>query len=153
MKVDSRIHIQLKEEFPNLKSEEYKIESPVDYRYNCIAWAAGNSDIWWWPDKESIDIGSCYWPADVPIEETIDSFIKAYSTIGYFPCKNGDFESDYDKIVIYTNEGKPTHAARQIDKDWWTSKLGQGHDILHTLQVMENGYYGNATQFLKRLKI
>ncbi len=38
---------EIAEIFPNLKN--YQITSPKDYRYNCIAWAAGDTKNWWQP--------------------------------------------------------------------------------------------------------
>jgi hypothetical protein len=44
--------------FPGLVGKEYQITSPRDEVYNCIAWAAGVTNDWWWPDKA----GQGYWP-------------------------------------------------------------------------------------------
>lgn len=62
----------LDEHFPNLKPGEYKITSPETAQYNCIAWAAGCSTDWWWPDEDS------YWPPESPRQETMDAFLRAF---------------------------------------------------------------------------
>src|SRR5262249_6606580 len=48
--------------FPNLTGTDYRVTSPADDAYNCLAWAAAESDRWWWPDA----LGGYYWPAGVP---------------------------------------------------------------------------------------
>ena len=91
--------------------------------YNCIAWAAGDDSQWWWPSEGD------YWPEEVPRKTTIEAFIKAFTTLGYAVCPNGNHEPGYEKVAIYTNEGKPTHATRQLATGKWTSKNGRGDDI------------------------
>jgi len=139
----------IKREFPNLESN-FNITSPVDPDYNCIAWAANNNDLWWWPDIQ----GTKYWPLGIEREETIDAFIKAYKKIGYTVCANGDLESGYDKIAIFVNDRNiPQHAARQLNNGHWTSKLGQWEDIEHfNVEGVEGGHYGRVGVFMKRVK-
>ncbi len=47
--------------FPNLGDQNHKKTSEWDQTYNCIAWAAGDSDHWWdvetgyyWPDGANV---------------------------------------------------------------------------------------------------
>jgi hypothetical protein len=55
------------------------------------------------------------------------------------------------KVAIYAdNFNKPTHAARQLDNGFWTSKLGQHFDVTHTIFSMENGVYGNVAFFMRK---
>jgi len=121
--------------------------------YNCIAWAAGKKDNWWWPSDIA---GAAHWPKGLPKEptdqETVVNFIKAFETEGYSVCENADFEDGFEKIAIYVNPaGRPLHAARSLPSGVWTSKLGKGEDIEHkTLEVIEGINYGKATFFLKR---
>ena len=131
-------------EFPNLACTKYQITSPQDKKYNCIASAANDNEKFWWP------IGG-YWPPNVPRTETLDAFIRAYSTMGYSPCKNGSREMGFEKVAIYADSNnKPKHAARQIGKDMWTSKLGRNIDISHELKGLEGISYGKSVLFLKR---
>jgi hypothetical protein len=39
----------LEDVFPGLQGTAYRVTSPADRGYNCIAWAAGVTDDWWWP--------------------------------------------------------------------------------------------------------
>jgi hypothetical protein len=124
------------------------VTSPEDPSYNCIAWAANEDDVWWWPDTEFV----AYWPRDVPRKVTIDAFIQAYSTMGYAPCETTNLETGFEKIAIYVNsQGTPTHAARQLPNGFWTSKIGKYKDIEHeSLQALEGPAYGSVAQILKR---
>jgi len=134
--------------FPSLTSSNYRITSPATPAYNCIAWAIGADDRWWWPDNQY----NAYWPEGVPREETLEAFIQAYALAGYIPCDTSDHEHGFEKIAIYTDErGKPTHAARQILNGHWTSKLGDGEDIEHDCPENLTGIrYGCPALFMKR---
>ena len=46
----------LVEAFPNLASEGFETVGQASELYNCIAYAAGDTTKWWWPD------GINYWP-------------------------------------------------------------------------------------------
>ncbi|HMD98104.1 MAG TPA: hypothetical protein VKM93_12350 [Terriglobia bacterium] len=37
-------------DFPNLNAGNHEITSAASRLYNCIAWAAGDTQRWWWPD-------------------------------------------------------------------------------------------------------
>lgn len=136
--------------FPNLRDNGYSITSLAAIEYNCIAWAAGDTEAWWWPDP--LNLG--YWPSGIPREETIESFIKLYRTLGYAVCKNVGYEDGFEKIAIYVDSnGKPTHIARQLRSGHWTSKLGQLEDIEHTtLESLGGSQYGTVAVIMKRHK-
>jgi hypothetical protein len=127
-----------------------RITSLEDKNYNCIAWAAEEDDRWWWPTKDY------YWPPGVTREETIEAFVLAYATIGYEACENAELEPGYQKIAIYVDSrGIPTHAARQLRKGEWASKMGTDCDIEHpTLQSIREWpggrSYGSAKVYLRR---
>ena len=141
---------EIEKYFPNLKDSGYKITSPSTIEYNCIAWAAGDTDAWWWPDQ----MYTAYWPPNVPRVVSIASFIKAYETLGYKTCNTAEYEVGYEKVIIYTDYGgKPTHAARQLDSGLWTSKLGNAQDIQHALNGLSDTLYGSIAVIMKRLKV
>jgi hypothetical protein len=137
-------------DLPNLNAQNHSITSPVARRYNCIAWAAGNDSLWWWP------VGPYYWPPGVPKQETIAAFILAYGTMGYTPCRDGTLEVGIEKVAIYavigpTGQPTPTHAARQLPNGKWTSKLGTLEDIEHaTSNCVDCPRYGTVVQFMGR---
>src|SRR5436190_264525 len=103
--------------FPGLVGSGYRVTSPADQAYNCVSWAAGVVDAWWWP------VGNHplnYWPPGVPRDETVDAF----STLGYGPTSDVTPESGHVKVAIYADSsGCPTHVTRQLPNGRWTSKL------------------------------
>lgn len=139
---------ELEVAFPKLLGTPYTITSPKNTEYNCIAWAVGEDQVFWWPDEWDI----AYWPEGVPREETQEAFIQAYGTLGYETCDNNiNLEEGYEKVAIYVDDtGKPKHAARQLSSGLWTSKLGQSNDIEHTLDGLTNSIYGQVGLILKR---
>ena len=136
----------LEREFIKLRDEHYLVTSDSTDEYNCIAWAANDTERWWWPHPDS------YWPTGLPHVETLANFIRAFQTLGYEPCEDGALEIGYTKVVIYINaQGIPTHMARQLPFGGWTSKLGEAWDIEHqTVQGVEGNAYGLVGQYLKR---
>jgi hypothetical protein len=137
--------------YPNLLAEGYTQRSPVDRKYNCIAWAAGENNRFWW-----YTLGY-YWPAGAPRANSIAALVKAFATLGYLECNDNEcinpaYEPVFDRIAIYALLGDPKHAARQIDARLWTSKMGQNIDIETTLRALEGPYYGRVVKILKRPK-
>lgn len=141
--------------FPGLNSDNhFKITSPYDENYNCIAWAAIHTDYWLWPPGgRRLDGVLFYWPIGVPKDDRLSSFIKMYETYGYTLCETWDLEEGYRKITIYI---KPdgitvTHASRQLRDGHWTSKLGKGNDIQHgNPYSIEGNFYGHVGAFMKK---
>lgn len=140
----------MQNDFPQLNTNNHKQTSPVNYRYNCIAWAAEESDRIWWPDP----FRQAYWPTNVRRSVLLKSFLEAFRTLGYEVCQSGDFEENYQKVAIYVDDdGFPTHMARQLENGSWTSKLGQNIDIEHsTLEALYGPKYGTVGKFMSRLK-
>lgn len=136
----------LEKQFPNLVNEPATLTSPPDPAYNCIAWAYGVNDKKFWPNAAP----EFHWPKGVPNKNETKSFIKLFESIGYEQCADGTFEAGFTKIAIYNKAGKPQHAARQLDANNWTSKLGPQVDISHSIPGMNGGHYGNAEIFMKR---
>lgn len=135
-------------EFPRSEEEPFDITSPQDKSYNCIAWAAQIDNRFCWPGHHPSE----FWPPTLKKEETIDALMAFYELYGYVVCADDKFEEGFDKIALFEKDGKPTHAARQLGPDLWSSKLGREWDVSHTLAAMQDGYYGNPTVFMKRKK-
>lgn len=136
----------LEEKFPNLRKNNYRITSPESYKYNCIAWAAKDTSACWWPDS----FNQYYWPPGINRIETLQAFIRVFEQLSYNVCDSGKFEEGFEKIAIYVKEEKPTHAARQINAKYWTSKLGLNLDIEHEIEGVSNSEYGSIAVFMKR---
>jgi hypothetical protein len=134
--------------FPNLRAGRFLLTSPATAKYNCIAWAAGETSKWWWPTP-----GVYYWPAGIPSEETLDAFVAAFATLGFSPSNDGALESGFEKVALYALAGRPTHMARQLASGKWTSKLGRDIDIEHETPIeVESPLYGTVARFLRRAR-
>ncbi|MGS1060507.1 DUF7689 domain-containing protein [Burkholderia glumae] len=131
--------------FPKIDLGEFKITSPQTRKYNCIAWAAGVDGRWWWPNSDY------YWPPGLPLNDSVQNFIDAFSTLGYEPCDHGGVEEGFEKVVIYAQGGLAKHMARQLPDGKWTSKLGAEHDVSHGQDWHLSGdIYGECVQYLRR---
>src|SRR5260221_51227 len=70
----------LQTHFPGLRITSFRITSPDDRKYNCIAWAANDVNDWWWPEAKVQD---AVWPGAAGREVTLSAFTAAFSTLGY----------------------------------------------------------------------
>ena len=141
---------RIQELFPLLETN-FEITSPIDGRYNCVAWAAGDMRRWWWPAESPYS----YWPPGSRRDESVAAFIDAFSTLGYEVAASGDYEIDFEKVAIFaSNEGVPTHMARQLANGAWTSKLGSIEDIEHRhADGVSGAEYGGIVTFLRRKRV
>lgn len=144
-------------DFPNTATLTYSITSCINSAYNCIAWAVGKTTIKYWPHKGKVR--GCYWPADLGDDDSLAAFIKMFNLEGGYEeweAENSNIEEGYEKIAIYIKNGKPSHAARQLADGRWTSKIGEGKDIVHSrLELLESGplgesIYGRVAKILRR---
>jgi hypothetical protein len=132
--------------FPQLDRNVLVISSPQTPKYNCIAFAAGETHRWWWPDQLRV----CYWPRVAPRSEAIPAFQAAFESIGYRLSSGTNLEDDVEKIAFFHMNGRPTHAARQLRNGLWTSKIGRSFDIVHDIEGMEGQEYGAIALIMER---
>ena len=136
--------------FPRLANAGYRITSPVDPIYNCVAWAAGRCDAWWWPACP-FDLGY-FWPADLPNDLRLTTFVRVFESLGFACCDDGAVEARFVKIAVYEKRDQVTHVARQLPGGKWTSKLGPQQDIVHVIDALDGSEaYGTISQFMKCL--
>ena len=87
-------------------------------------------------------------------DDSVAAFIAAFATRGYECCDSEGLEPGFDKVVLYVDEqqGRVTHAARQLSDGRWTSKLGPQWDINHLLEGVcgPAPAYGRVAQILRR---
>ena len=124
----------------------FKVTSPQDIRYNCMAWAMKNDSKWWEPS----DAG--YWPTDEQ-EFSIKVYHDVFESLGFSKCDSGDPEDDVEKIAVYLHADEVTHVARQLESGKWTSKLGSDVDIEHDLEGLEGDILGEGYLFLPSLSM
>lgn len=146
---------QLLINFPRLRESEFAITSVATQRYNCVALAVGVNTFFWGPGKPrklSKYGRNYYWPPNLPEENHISSIIALFRTLGYETCPSSQQEKGMEKIAIYEGRKGWSHVARQRPDGMWWSKLTELDDIVHkTAQDLDDGMYGNAVHFMKRI--
>ncbi len=137
--------------FPGLRTATYRVTSPCDPDYNCIAWAAGDTTDWWWPVDDPLE---GYWPVGVPRQRTLPVFSSVFALLGYAVCASEELETGFEKVALFADRfGIPTHAARQLPNGRWTSKLGEMEDIEHELHALEGDIYGTVVLVMKQPRV
>ena len=139
---DAEQRSRLENLFPLLARTQFAIRGPRA-RYNCIAWAVGNTTDPWWPDRFS------YWPVR-RFGISLEVFTAAFDAVGFQPCTDSKFEPAFDKVALYTLNGRPTHAARIESDARWTSKIGVLELIEHEPEGLNGLEYGMPTHFFRR---
>lgn len=144
MKKSHRLELKI-----GIKDPTYCVTSEPTEQYNCIAWAAGQTDRPWWPIPYQAPY---YWPEEAE-EEDLETFIKGFGCLGYVVCQSRELEVGFEKVALYVDEnGDPCHMARQLSCGKWTSKCGGLEDITHTLEGLEGPFplYGKVACIMKR---
>ena len=145
----SRWEVQLVSYFPQLASEDFQIVDPPTVRYNCIAFAAGDTSMRW-DDDEGDD---SYWPEGATRSASIDSLVEVFAAIGFEQCDGGGVELGFEKVALYEQQGLWTHASKQTPNGTWRSKMGHGPVIEHlNPESLAGGLYGNPTIYMRRSK-
>ncbi len=133
-------------EFPRLTADNHRITSPATPTYNCIAWAAGDTEHSWQPGK--------YWkPENWPEDDFgLGALEHAFLALHYQSCGMDDrLEAGFEKVALYGAGWEYSHAARQLPSGKWTSKLGKSEDIEHdTPNDVAGGIYGEVMGIMKR---
>ncbi len=135
------------EPFPRLSPDRCRRTSPPDVRYNCVAWAAGDTKHWWQP--------GVHWPVPSSRDDYgVGALEQASLSLGYEPCSDESLEPGFEKVAIYGYGFFYTHAARQLPNGKWTSKLGKSEDIEHdSPEDVAGGVYGEVVQFVRRRRV
>lgn len=124
--------------------------SPRNEDYNCISWAAGENDRFWWPRPGE----SYYWPPGIPRELTKAAFVAAFETLGYRECPLlllSPVDPEVLEFVVFYQAGDEVrHAARQLPSGRWTSKMGPDMDISHDLPELVSKGYGSLGWMMSR---
>lgn len=129
--------------FPGLRDSTFKITSPPDSTYNCVAWVIGTTNEWWEPRYRE---GT--WPDHIPQERTVAATILALASVGYEECDDGLIEENAEKVAIYGVGSQFLHVAKQLPSGRWSSKLGRAWDIEHELEALTSAAnQGGAVQY------
>ena len=73
-----------------------------------------------------------------------------FQHFGYKQIFEKELPDYIDIIALYTIGPLPTHAARKIDGNFWTSKLGDEIDLSHTLEGLVSSEYGNPSHYFSK---
>ncbi len=138
--------LELEQDCRSLGNSPYKITSPRDPKYNCIAYAVGDLSQFW----DQISIRGYYWPPGAGSVDTLAGWVSIFEIHGYTETTDRTLEIEYEKIAIYESADGPEHVARQKASGLWTSKMGKGVDIEHTLEGLEGDFYGKVVKVMKR---
>jgi hypothetical protein len=138
--------------FPGLNAANYRLRSPKDTAYNCVAWAVGDIRNFW--DDVRIlgrPVKGYYWPSRIRAD-TLEGWKEVFALHNYRECNSATFDTEFEKVAIYVDsDGSPSHVARQTGLGTWTSKLGKGCDIEHdTLASLEGEEYGTVALIMQR---
>jgi hypothetical protein len=86
---------------------------------------------------------------------SINKSFPVLKKYGYQRCVIEEtYKEGYEKIAFFGDKKRntPAHLCKQVDKDWWISKLGADELIKHKLFEMENGIYGNVIMMFNKPK-
>ncbi|HJT77779.1 MAG TPA: hypothetical protein VJ739_11310 [Gemmataceae bacterium] len=135
-----------KDLFPRLTPSNHRVTSAANPAYNCVAWAAGDTEHWWQP--------GVFWPGEVGEDDQGPRALEqAFLSLGYEDCAlDPALEAGFEKVALYGAGLFYTHAARQLPSGKWTSKLGGAEDIEHdTPADVAGGVYGEVVQIMRRI--
>jgi hypothetical protein len=142
-----RVTKKLRRLFTRLFGGEYRLASARTKRYNCVAWALGDNELWWEPSQDG------YWPPGAPQDGSVAAAIRLFERLGYKPTALQDRspEKGVEKVAIYGDGQEFTHVARQRPGGGWTSKIGKLQDIDHdALESLTGAEYGTVVQIMRR---
>lgn len=90
---------ELEAVFPGLVGAAWEIASPRDPTYNCVAFALGDTDRWWWP--LALPASAAHWPEDVPRAETVEAVASMLATLGFAPTDDESPSDELWKVALY----------------------------------------------------
>jgi hypothetical protein len=125
--------------FPKIQNISSSKTSDPDPCYNCIAWAFGDNNRFWWPNKKW-----AYWPLQTMGMSDSEAFADLFLKGGWHTTDNHGFETHSIKVSLFALNGVPTHAARLLPSGKWTSKLGAWIDISHEFSELDGPEYGQV---------
>lgn len=139
----------LEKRFLGLRGARWRVTSPEDERYNCVAWACGDTNRWWWPWPEGDPPG--FWPGDGSADDGVEDAVLMFEGQGYVCCAPEAADAHDDVIVLYASANRLRHVARRTLDGWWASKLGALNDIEHeTLDAVASPYCGSPLRWMRR---
>lgn len=137
--------------FTNAAGKLCDKKSPKSDKYNCIAFAMGDVDRWWWPTKKPT--AGVFWPLRGAghREPFVSNFMNMLQHQGFALCPSGAYEVGFEKVAMYAKPfDQVTHLARLLSDGTWHSKLGPDEDVIHELEALEGTKYGKVVGFYRK---
>jgi hypothetical protein len=128
--------------FPQLSDDNHHVTSAEETRYNCVAWAMGDQGRRWWSGRGK----GWYWPTAAETD-SVETFVDMLQTKGYERLAGGLDDAPGSRVALYADRGAVKHMAREVEPNWWTSKLAAGFDLRHRLDALERSLYGEVVAF------
>ncbi|MFZ0704532.1 MAG: hypothetical protein WAM71_02930 [Candidatus Korobacteraceae bacterium] len=144
--IPERVRKYVRSQFPDLiEGVSLEYTSPVDFNYDCLAWALGSNQLPFWKEKGG------FWPWPEIPDDTADGWAQFCVKHGFVQTQGSDFVVGFEKIVIMRNDENDLHAARSDRNGRWKSKLGcWGPDIDHDGLAGLEKAYGKVVKVLQR---
>ena len=134
-------------DFPPLRIPgNFQQNSDPDPKYNCIGWALGLNNLF----VASDNVPWHWWPEGVSRDFSENALLDCFKCFGFLECEDATTEPLFDKVALYSLNGKWTHAARIIDIDRYHSKFGYNVDGYHKSGNLLSSKYGTVYKFMKR---
>ena len=118
--------------FPRLRNKPFEVKSPRTTDYNCIGWAAGDNQNWWWP-------GGRYWPTGIRADDSIPAFVAAFAVLDNEMCDSFELETNFEKIALY------------VDEQQTRQPMGHQSPPRRSVRVPSGPAYGRVAQMIRRL--
>lgn len=137
----------LLKDFPRLLNDGnfHQISEPTPL-YNCIGWALGLDSLFVSPDN----VPWHWWPYHFGNLYSEQALIDCFEYFGFEICEENDYDSDYDKVALYSLNGNWTHAAKVLDANIYYSKFGSNIDGYHSSGDWLSSKYGTVYKFMRR---
>lgn len=147
---------QLISQFPLLENDnKFIVTSNFTPIYNCIAWAMGFTDRWVAVvDSTNINVMRgrfTWWPEGIEQSMRPEALKSAFEALGFVACDNYEYEYGYDKSVLYSKDGKWSHASRIVSNFEEHSKFGESWNAHHGRNKFSGSIYGDAYCCMRRL--
>jgi hypothetical protein len=72
----------------------------------------------------------------------MEAFEDWFAADGWEETTDQSVEEGKQKVALFALNGEPTHAARLVAQDQWTSKLGAHIDLTHAFDDLDGPNYG-----------
>jgi hypothetical protein len=144
--------------FPAVLPENIKFDGKKNDDFNCVAWAFGATNHFWWPYPQA----GYHWPASEKIEGSPEAPVEIFDhllkeTLHGTETVDQTPEKGFVKLALFTTGSveagnlHSTHLARLMPDGNWSSKLGPSY-LVRTgpnIHDMDYGHYGNVEKIYK----